>query len=161
MEIDSGPLVRFGDIHVKGMKRYPQKIATGLADFSAGSPYQLKKIFDYQSALEQAPHFSNVVVSADLAQIDPDTQQVPVEVDVTEMPRQKLELGLIYDSGDGPGVRVGYDHYNIFRRGYTGSLVTSWKKTSNRCRWAWVFRASPTAIPIPSPAPSRPTTSRA
>lgn len=128
VDIDSGPVILFGDITVKGMKRYPEKIATGLADFSPGTAYRLQKIFDYQSALEQAPHFSNVVVSADMAHIDPDTHRVPVEVDVTEMPRQKLELGLIYDSGDGPGVRVGYDHYNIFRRGYTGSLVTNWKK---------------------------------
>ncbi|UGA39784.1 hypothetical protein JOS77_10450 [Chromobacterium haemolyticum] len=34
VDIDSGPVILFGDITVKGMKRYPEKIATGLADFS-------------------------------------------------------------------------------------------------------------------------------
>jgi outer membrane translocation and assembly module TamA len=32
-----------------------------------------------------------------------DNNQVPVEVSLTEFPKQKLELGLTYDSEDGPG----------------------------------------------------------
>lgn len=126
VKLDSGPLIAFGKITVNGIKRYPEKVALGMADFNPGSPYSQDKVLAYQSALEQDPHFSSVIVSADFDHIA--DNRVPVTVDVVEMPRQKVELGLTYDSVEGPGVRVGYDHYNIFRRGYTGSLLLDWKR---------------------------------
>ncbi|MDF0607069.1 autotransporter assembly complex protein TamA [Neisseriaceae bacterium TC5R-5] len=128
VDVDSGPLIRFGPISVKGLERYPENIVTGLADFSLGSPYRQQKLLDYQTAIQQSPHFSNVIVSTEMSRIDAE-QRVPVEVEVTELPKQKLELGLTYDSSDGAGVRLGYDYYNLFQRGYTGSVVGSWNST--------------------------------
>ncbi|QEL56955.1 autotransporter assembly complex protein TamA [Chromobacterium paludis] len=124
--VDSGPLIRFGRIKVAGLQRYPWKLVTGLADFNNGSPYSQDKLLAYQAALDQTPQFSSVIVSADFDHVVDD--KVPVNVDVVELPRQKLELGLTYDSDVGPGVRVGYDHYNIFKRGYTGSMLLDWKR---------------------------------
>ncbi len=124
--VDSGPLIRFGRIKVNGLQRYPWKLVVGQADFNNGSPYTQDKLLAYQAALEQSPQFSSVIVSADFDRIVDD--KVPVNVDLVELPRQKAELGLTYDSDVGPGVRVGYDHYNIFRRGYTGSMLIDWKQ---------------------------------
>ncbi|UTH76226.1 autotransporter assembly complex family protein [Chromobacterium sp. IIBBL 290-4] len=124
--VDSGALIRFGDIQVKGMSRYPSDLANGLADFNPGSAYNQQKLLDYQSALEQSPYFSSVIVSPDFDHLA--DNRVPVAVDVVELPRQKLESGLTYDSDVGPGVRLGYDHYNIFQRGYTGSMLVDWKR---------------------------------
>ncbi|POZ61252.1 autotransporter assembly complex protein TamA [Chromobacterium alticapitis] len=124
--VDSGPLIRFGRIKVNGLQRYPWPLVTGQADFNNGSPYSQDKLLSYQSALEQSPQFSSVIVSADFDHIVDD--KVPVTVDVKELPRQKVELGLTYDSDIGPGARLGYDHYNIFRRGYTGSMLMDWKR---------------------------------
>lgn len=126
VDIDSGPRIGFGQLSVQGMRRYPVKVASGLADFHEGDGYSLQKLADYQSALEQAPHFSSAIVNADMSKIE--NNRVPVEVEVTEFPRQKLELGLTYDSEEGPGVRLGYDYYNIFRRGLTGSVLLDWKQ---------------------------------
>ncbi len=126
VSIDSGPLIEFGELRIKGLERYPQRIAEGLADFRQGDPYRLDKLLAYQSALEQSPHFASAIVAADLQQID--QGMVPVDVDLTEFPRQKIELGLTYGTDVGMGTRIGYDHYNIFRRGYTGSLVYDWKQ---------------------------------
>ncbi|OWY38284.1 hypothetical protein CEK28_13530 [Xenophilus sp. AP218F] len=124
--LDSGPRIAFGDITVKGMRRYPESLAKGLADFQPGSPYRQQKLLDYQAALEQSPYFSSVIVSPDLEHID--GNRAPVDVDVVELARQKLELGLTYDSDLGPGVRLGYDHYNIFKRGFTGSTLIDWQR---------------------------------
>jgi translocation and assembly module TamA len=127
VELDSGPLIHFGPTNITGNKRYPLNVATGLADFRQGDPYQQKKLLDYQSALEQAPQYSGVVVSADMARIF--NNEVPVDVSLTEFPKQKLEFGLTYDSEDGPGVRIGYDYYNLFGKGWTGSALLDWKNS--------------------------------
>ncbi|MGC0153172.1 autotransporter assembly complex protein TamA [Chromobacterium vaccinii] len=124
--VDSGPLIRFGKVTVNGLKRYPEKLALGMADFNPGSPYQQDKLLAYQSALDQSPQFSSVIVSADFEHIA--DNRVPVTVDVVELPKKKLELGLIYDSEVGPGIRVGYDHYNLFQQGWTGSALVDWKR---------------------------------
>lgn len=124
---DSGPLVSFGSIQVEGTQRYPRKIVEGQADFRPGDPYTLQKVLDYQSALEQTQHFSSAVVNTDMARLD-EAMRVPVDVKVTEFPKQKLELGLNYGSEEGFGTRLAYDHYNVFRRGYIGSALIDWNR---------------------------------
>ena len=137
VQVDSGPLIHFGPTHISGNQRYPISVATGLADFQQGDPYQQKKLLDYQSALEQAPQYSGVVVSADMARID--NNQVPVDVSLTEFSKQKLEFGLTYDSEDGPGTRIGYDYYNLFGKGWTGSALLDWKNNDRNLSFGLGF----------------------
>lgn len=124
LTVDSGPPLAFGRLIIQGLERYPARIVQGMADFQPGSPYKLQKLYNYQLALEQSPHFSSAIVSADLDHIE--HGQVPVLVQLTELPRQKLEFGVGYSTDVGAGVRMGYDHYNIFHRGYTGSILWDW-----------------------------------
>lgn len=119
--IDSKNPVYFGDIEVEGAERYPESVATGMAHFKAGDPYDFDKILDYQQALEQKGHYSRAQVSADFARMA--DGRVPLLVRVSEVPRQKVELGLRYDSKEGAGVRLGYDHYNLFGKGYIFSAA--------------------------------------
>lgn len=121
LTIDSKQPVYFGDIHVSGNERYPVSIVTGMASFASGSPYDLDKLLDYQQALEQDSHYGNAVVSADFDHME--NNQVPVLVKVSEMRRQKLTFGLRYDTKNGPGFRGGYDHYNVFHKGFVGSTL--------------------------------------
>jgi len=137
VQVDSGPLIRFGAVHVSGNQRYPLSVATGLADFRQGDPYTLKQLLDYQSALEQSAQYSGVVVNADMARIE--DGQVPVDVSLTEFPKQKLELGLTYDSEDGPGTRIGYDYYNLFGKGWTGSVLLDWKNSDRNLSFGLGF----------------------
>lgn len=114
--VDSKTPVYFGEIEVEGAERYPESVARGLAQFNAGDPYDFDKILDYQQALEQDGHYSRAQVSADFDHMQGD--RVPLRVRLSEVPRQKVDLGVRYDSNDGYGVRVGYEHYNVFNRGY-------------------------------------------
>ncbi|MDN0074727.1 autotransporter assembly complex family protein [Crenobacter sp. SG2303] len=123
---DSGQRVTFGPLTIKGVQRYPKSVATGMADFNQGSPYQLSKVLDYQGALEQDAHYKSAIVTTDFSKLQ--NGQVPVDVEVVEQPRQKLELGLTYDSVEGPGVRVGYEQYNLFNRGWIGSALADVKR---------------------------------
>ncbi|WP_238791192.1 autotransporter assembly complex family protein [Snodgrassella sp. ESL0253] len=121
LTVDSKQPIYFGDIQVSGNERYPVSIVTGMASFSPGSPYDLDKLLDYQQALEQDSHYGNAVVSADFDHMQND--HVPVLVKVSEMQRQKLTFGLRYDTKNGPGFRGGYDHYNVFHKGFVGSTL--------------------------------------
>lgn len=137
MRFDSGPEIRFGPIEVKGNKRYPAKIVADMADFSVGTPYSEQKLLDYQNALEQDAHYSNAIVIPDYKRIQ--DGKVPLEVTVTEVPRQKIELGLNYDTADGFGYRLALDHYNIFKRGYTGSLLADIKRDEKKLSLGLAF----------------------
>ena len=48
---------------------------------------------------------------------------MPVKVAVSEAKRQKFETGISFDSEYGLGGELGYEHYNIFNRGYVGSFA--------------------------------------
>ena len=122
--IDSGALVRFGDVSIDGVKRYPESIPRNLAPFSHGTVYDFDKLANYQENLEQDGHYGTVAAYADLDNVSEDFI-VPVKVNLVEVPRQKVDIGLQYDTLDGVGTRLGYTHYNMFKRGYTGSAVLS------------------------------------
>lgn len=121
LTVNSKQPVYFGEIEVGGAKRYPEEVVRGLAQFQPGSPYDLDKLLDYQQALEQDAHYSGASVQADFSRLS--ENRVPVVVEVSEMKRQKLELGARYDSEYGAGGKIGYDYYDLFGRGYVGSAV--------------------------------------
>lgn len=146
VSVDSKQPVYFGDIQVSGTERYPASVVTGMAQFQPGDPYDFDKILDYQQALEQDSHYSRAQVEADFAKMVND--RVPLLVSVSEVPRQKFDIGLRYDSEDGPGIRLGYEHYNVFNRGYVfaGAVdVNRYEKSAsiglsqprNRNGWYW------------------------
>ena len=119
--VDSKQPVYFGDFKISGVQRYPESVVSGLAQFKPGSPYDLTKLLDYQQALEQDSHFSGASVQADFDHLQGD--RVPVVVQVSEAKRNKLDLGVRWDSEYGLGGKIGYDHYNLFNKGYIGSVV--------------------------------------
>ena len=119
--VDSNRPIYFGDFQISGTRRYPESIVRGLARFKPGAPYDLDMLLDFQQALEQNGHYSGAIVQADFDRLQGD--QVPVKVEVSEMKRHKLETGIRYDSEYGVGGRIGYDYYNLFNKGYIGSVV--------------------------------------
>ncbi|MCP2040304.1 translocation and assembly module TamA [Neisseria sp. HSC-16F19] len=121
LQIDSKQPIYFGDLTILGTQRYPESVARGIARFRPGMPYDLDLVLDYQQALEQDSHYGGAAVEPLWTQIKED--RVPVQATVTEMKRQKFDLALRYDSAEGPGIRTGYEHYNVFNRGYVGSLL--------------------------------------
>lgn len=119
--VDSNRPILFGNFEITGTHRYPEQIVSGLARFQPGMPYDLDLLLDLQQALEQNGHYSGASVQADFDHLQDD--RVPVKVSVTEVKRHKLETGIRLDSEYGLGGRIAYDHYNLFNKGYIGSLV--------------------------------------
>ena len=119
--VDSNRPILFGDFEITGTQRYPEQIVSGLARFRPGMPYDLDLLLDLQQALEQNGHYSGASVQADFDHLQDD--RVPVKISVTEVKRHKLETGVRLDSEYGLGGRIAYDHYNLFNKGYIGSIV--------------------------------------
>lgn len=126
VNVDSKRPIYFGEKKISGNERYPVSVIRGLAEFQAGDVYDLDKILDYQQALEQDSHYSGASVQADFENLQGD--RVPVIVSVSEVKRQKVEAGLRYDSQYGIGANIGYDHYNLFGRGYIGSIYANYDR---------------------------------
>ena len=119
--VNSNRPILFGNFEITGTQRYPEQIVSGLARFRPGMPYDLDLLLDLQQALEQNGHYSGASVQADFDHLQDD--RVPVKVSVTEVKRHKLETGVRLDSEYGLGGRIAYDHYNLFNKGYIGSVV--------------------------------------
>ena len=119
--VDSKKPIYFGDFQIKGNQRYPQSVISGMAQFKTGDVYDLDKLLDYQQALENDSHYTGASVQADFDNLQGD--RVPVKVAVSEAKRQKFETGISFDSEYGLGGELGYEHYNIFNRGYVGSFA--------------------------------------
>ena len=119
--VDSNRPILFGNFEITGTQRYPEQIVSGLARFRPGMPYDLDLLLDLQQALEQNGHYSGASVQADFDHLQ--DNRVPVKISVTEVKRHKLETGVRLDSEYGLGGRIAYDHYNLFNKGYIGSIV--------------------------------------
>ena len=119
--VDSKKPIYFGEFQIKGNQRYPQSVISGMAQFKTGDVYDLDKLLDYQQALENDSHYSGASVQADFDNLQGD--RVPVKVAVSEAKRQKFDAGISFDSEYGLGGELGYEHYNIFNRGYVGSFA--------------------------------------
>jgi len=118
VEVNSGPLFKFGAIEVIGLGRYPKAIVQNLSPFRVGERYTHDAVLRYQSELQASGFFqsASVAVDADLAHAN----AAPVVVRVVEYPLSKVDLGVGYSTDTGPRTQAAYTHYRAFRPGWQG-----------------------------------------
>ena len=64
--MDSGPEMRFGELRIRGLKRYPSTVITNLNKIRPGDEYSETALQALQSRLQETGYFSTVEVSADM-----------------------------------------------------------------------------------------------
>jgi translocation and assembly module TamA len=64
--IDSGPEMRFGELRIRGLKRYPREVITNLNKIKPGDMYSEAALQALQARLQETGYFSTVEVSADM-----------------------------------------------------------------------------------------------
>ena len=64
--IDSGPEMRFGELRIRGLKRYPREVITNLNKIKPGDIYSEAALQALQSRLQETGYFATVEVSADM-----------------------------------------------------------------------------------------------
>jgi translocation and assembly module TamA len=64
--IDSGPEMRFGELRIRGLKRYPREVITNLNKIKPGDMYTEAALQALQARLQETGYFASVEVSADM-----------------------------------------------------------------------------------------------
>lgn len=114
----SGGRVAFGKLSVAGLQRYDRSVIDALRPFSQGEPYTLEQLAEFETRLRRAGYFSSVSVLADRQHLrdDPASDQVPIDVIVTELERRRVVFGLGFSTDEGPRGQVGFEHRDLFGR---------------------------------------------
>lgn len=101
IEIDSGPVFRFGELHIQGLNSYGAWLLERYHPPVKGDPYDPAGLIKFQHELQNSPYFSSVTVS-----IDPNPElafAIPVNVVVQE--RKKYDVGLAAGFSSNTGAR--------------------------------------------------------
>jgi translocation and assembly module TamA len=154
--LDSGPEMRFGELRIEGLKRYPASIISNLNQIKPGDYYSEAALQAYQAKLQDTGYFSSVEVSADLSsvlaeQIDtgkesqPDTETgapaqktaldpnapmapLPLVVRVVENKEKNVTAGLGFSTNTGNRAQLAYDDLNVFGLKFRSALTLETKQ---------------------------------
>ncbi|MRV72909.1 BamA/TamA family outer membrane protein [Duganella sp. FT92W] len=148
--LDSGPELRFGELRVEGLKRYPASIVANLNQIKPGDYYSEAALQAYQTRLQDTGYFASVEVSADLSavldeQIEAGKEQqagapspavattaappvLPLLVRVVENKRRNVSAGLGYSTNTGNRAQINYDDLVIHGLKMKSALTLETKK---------------------------------
>ena len=152
--LDSGPELRFGELRIEGLQRYPASVVTNLNQIDPGDYYSEAALQSYQSRLQDTGYFSSVEVSADMNALlneqleaaattqDPNAAPqprnagamapLPLLVRVTENKRKNVSAGLGYSTNTGNRASVTYDDLAIFGLRLKSALTLETKRQTAR-----------------------------
>lgn len=128
VRIETGPRLDFGAVTIEGLARYDASIVHALVPWDASEPYDFDEVLDFQARLRASGYFDSAEVLPDFAAVlaDPQRGTVPVRVEVSERRTQRVAFGVGYSSDEGPRALLGYEHRNVFGKGWqleSGLLV--------------------------------------
>lgn len=132
VHVRSGPRLDFGPMTIEGLSRYDEEIVRALAPWEdeARRPYDFDDLLAFQARLRTSAYFASAEVLPDFAAVlaDPQRTTVPLRVMVTELPTQRVTVGVGVSSDEGARALLGYEHRNILGKGWqleSGLLVQS------------------------------------
>ena len=156
--IDSGPEMRFGELRIRGLKRYPRNIITNLNQIKPGDEYSEAALQALQSRLQDTGYFSGVEVSADMRAVlnaeledlkdgDEDGASsprtplgptvLPVLVRVTENKRKFVEAGVGFSTDTGARAQLSYDDLNVLGKRMKSDILYEQKRQTARVDFYW------------------------
>lgn len=122
VEVDPGPLFRFGAPRVSGLERYDADAVTRLMTFEPGDVYREQALLEWQDRLLKSGLFegASATIDADPAVAD----AVPVQVAVKELTQKQATYGIGYSANTGPRASVEYIDRKAFglRRIWTSKV---------------------------------------
>ena len=110
IQLDSGPLYRYGPMQVTGVERYDPVIVPRVARLKPGDEYDQKKIDDAQKRLAGTGYYDSAFIFVDPAG---DPAAVPVQVTVREAPRKKVVFGIGFTTDGGPHASIEYTDQRV------------------------------------------------
>lgn len=160
--IDSGPEMRFGELRIRGLKRYPASVITNLNKINPGDEYSEAALQALQSRVQDTGYFSSVEVSTDMRAVlnaeiadikdgddgdddaNPATPQrptgpttLPVVVRVTENKQKNVEAGVGFSTDTGARAQLSYDDLNVFGKRFKSDLIYEQRRQTARGEFFW------------------------
>jgi translocation and assembly module TamA len=142
--IESGPEMRFGELRIEGLKRYPESVVRNLNQIHPGDYYSEAALQSYQSRLQDTGYFASVEVSGDMsailseqldaASMTPEQNAttsmapLPLLVRVVENKRKNVSAGLGYSTNTGNRASLTYDDLSVFGLRMKSALTLETKK---------------------------------
>ena len=114
---DSGPAFTIGPLQVSGLHNYGRELIDRYNDLKPGERYNQDRLFALQSALQNTPYFSSVLVDIDSDTSNP--SNVPVRVQVRESRPKRLGFGVGYTSNTGARAEVNFRHADFLNRAWS------------------------------------------
>ena len=152
VEFDSGAPLLIGETRVQGMERYDRAIVERLVRLSGltqGSVYDLARLQNARQRIVDSGYFDSVNLS-----IQPEEGQpsAPVLVQVREVQRQKLVLGVGGSTDSGARLSIEHTHHRVPGIGWRALsklqleradqlLSTEWSAPLNDKGWRWISSA--------------------
>lgn len=146
--LDSGPELRFGELRIEGLKRYPAAIIRNLNQIHPGDYYSEAALQSYQSRLQDTGYFASVEVSADMGAVlneqleagaatpaqnaDAAMAPLPLLVRVSENKRRNVSAGLGFSTNTGNRASLSYDDLAVFGLRMKSALTLETKKQTAR-----------------------------
>ncbi len=121
IEIDSGPLVRFGNLSVEGLRRYPPSLVENINRIKVGDPYAQSRLLALQTQLQESGYFQTVEVKAEVPMASGANSTsliAPIKVVVEENRSARMGIGAGYSTNTGARAQLTYDDLNILDRGW-------------------------------------------
>ena len=133
---DAGPIYRFGELRVEGLKRYtPELIARYNREVTPGTPYSEARLGALQNTLQATPYFASVQVEME-RDTAPDANgevSAPVVLRVRERPAHRLSFGMGASSNTGARIEANYHTPDLFKQAWeldTGLRLEQKKQTA-------------------------------
>ncbi|MGK5076943.1 autotransporter assembly complex protein TamA [Janthinobacterium sp. HLX7-2] len=160
--LDSGPELRFGELRIEGLKRYPESIIRNLDKIRPGEYYSESALQSFQARLQDTGYFASVEVSADMSSIlseqieaGQETQAaeasgaapearparrgpaplLPLVVRVTENKQQNVSAGLGFSTNTGNRAQLNYDNLNVWGTRFKSAITMETKKQAARANF--------------------------
>lgn len=116
VEVDSGPVYRFGSLEISGLSDYDRSLIERYLPPKVGEPYSQERLLLFQTALQNTTYFASVVVDIDRHSATPEA--APVRVQVTEAKPRRIGFGAGVSSNTGYRVETSYRDAHLFDRAY-------------------------------------------
>ncbi|MCK6419766.1 MAG: BamA/TamA family outer membrane protein [Aquabacterium sp.] len=139
--VDSGPLYRFGDLHVAGLVHHDEATVRHLAGIDTGAPLMESTLLDYQERLQGSGLFETAAVTFE-PEIDR-AEATAVQVRLRELPLQQATVGLGYSADTGPRASLEHLHRRLLGRAIASTQKLEWGRDTQR--WSGDLTTHPLA----------------
>lgn len=130
LEIDSGPRAYFGLVNISGNRTVCDAFFYKKILWYLGQPFCAATVSQTQEALESTGLFTSTTIN--YGDPDPDTGELPIEIQVSEAKHRSIAGGVSYTTQRGPGVMGEWEHRNVWGMGEKIDFAMNlWKDTQD------------------------------